>query len=251
MAINIYDALEALSARVAKLEALHAPKTLVAPVSYFRADKLTADGKNAWDQVIAAQPALAMINPGSGPGLSPSSSYTLLVAKAQAAGVPIYGYTHTKYGARPVADVMADVRNHKLWYGVRGIFVDTTSNKPEHVAYYQGLCDSIHALGLKVILNPGTQCLEQHAQMADYVMCSEGDLATFRARVPRPWEANYAAKLWYCVHSVPAADMPSVVAKAKDLKAGLLYVTPDLMPNPYDTLSAYWTGLCAEVGRAS
>lgn len=251
MAVDIYAELAAHAARLARLEATLAPKTLVAPVSYFRPDKLAADGRTAWDAVIAQKPALALINPGSGPGTSPSTSYAALVAKAQAAGVPIYGYTHTKYGARPKADVMADVRNHKAWYGVAGIFVDTTSNKPEHVMYYLELCTQIQALGLRVVLNPGTQCLEAHAQMADYVMCSEGDLATFRARVPRAWEANYASKLWYCVHSVPAAEMPSVVARAKQLKAGLLYVTPDLMPNPYDTLPTYWDAFCAEVTRAA
>jgi hypothetical protein len=263
MAINIYDELTRVSVtladieaavaklgeRVAKLEALSTRPSTLAPVSYFRADKLDADGKPAWDKVIAAKPALALINPGSGPGPSKSNSYAALVAKAQAAGVPIYGYVHTKgpagYGTRPLAEVYADVQNHKTWHGVAGIFVDCTSNKPEHLQYYQQLCDYIHNKGLKVVLNAGTQCLVEHAQMADYVMCSEGNVVTYRARVPRAWEAQYASKLWHCVHSCPAADMPSVVALARTRGAGLVYVTNDVMPNPYDGLPAYWAELVA------
>jgi spherulation-specific family 4 protein len=237
VAINIYDELAALSARVAKLEAAAAPQRMrIAPVSYFR-------GTAQWDAVIAAKPALALINPGSGPGPRADALYVGLVPKAQTAGVPVFGYVHTQYGARPAADVVADVRNHKAWYGVAGIFVDTVANDAAHVAYYKGLCDSIRALGLKVVLNPGTQCLEEHAQMADFVMCSEGDLQTYNNRIPRAWEPKYR-NLWHCVHSVSPAQMPSTVALAKSRGAGLLYVTDDVMPNPYDTLPSYWSSLC-------
>lgn len=249
MAINIYDELLAHAARLDALEKKLAPKTRVAPVSYFRADKLTATGANAWDAVIAKRPALALINPGSGPGLSASSSYTALVAKAQSAGVPVYGYTHTQYGARPLAEVKADVDKHFLWYGVAGIFVDTTSNKVEHVAYYLDLCNYIHSRGRKVVLNPGTQCLEAHAQMADYVMCSEGDVLTYKARGARPWEVNYPGKLWHCIHTCDVSQMPEIVKLAKERGAGLLYCTPDVMPNPYDTLAPYWDTFCVEVAK--
>jgi hypothetical protein len=262
MAVDIYEelarlggalaqaqaALAAADQRIERLEAFHAqPTTRLAPVSYFRPDKQLPDGSLMWDAVIAAQPALALINPGSGPGLVASTSYAALVPRAQAAGVPIFGYTHTRYGARPIAEVKADIDNHKLWYGVAGVFIDTTSNKPEHVAYYQEICDYAHARHMQVCLNPGTQCLEDHARMADFVMCSEGDVPTYRARVARPWEAQYASKLWHCVHSCAAAEMPSIVALAKERRAGLLYVTDDVLPNPYNHLATNFAALVAEL----
>jgi hypothetical protein len=241
MAVNIYDELAALSARIAKLEALHAPKTRAAPVTYFRPGA-------AWTVALSTKPALTMINPGSGPGTTVSGSYQTQVKAAQAAGVPVYGYVHSKgaagYGTRPIAEIKFDVDMHCTWYGVDGIFIDCTSNKLEHVPYYAELCAYVHAKGRKAILNPGTQSLEEHAKMADYVMISEGTVDTYRARVARSWEANYK-NLWHCVHSCPEADMPAVVALAKSRGAGLLYVTDDLMPNPYDTLCTYWSSLCA------
>jgi hypothetical protein len=247
--------LASLEERIAKLEAAEVPATTlrVAPVSYFRADKLLPDGSFAWDAVIAKKPALAMINPGSGPGPTQSSSYTVLVAKAQAAGVPIYGYTHSQgpdqaYGTRPVAEIKADIDKHISWYGCQGIFIDCTSNKAEHVPYYAELCAYVHARGRKVILNPGTQSLEQHAQMADYVMISEGTLGTYKARVARAWEANYK-NLWHCVHSCPEAEMPGVVHLAKQRGAGLLFVTErTLQVGCYNQLPVYWGALCTEVG---
>lgn len=261
MAINIYDELlaqaaatKALEARVKTLETVVPPlpgpsRTLVAPVSYFRYDKKDAAGRNAWDALIAKKPALAMINPGSGPGLGKSDSYATLVARVQAAGIPIFGYVHTKYGNRPLAEVKADILNHKTWYGLKGIFVDTTSNKAEHLAYYTDLCSYIHGLGLKACLNPGTQTIEDHAKIADYVMVSEGDLATYNNRTPRVWEINYPGKMWHCVHTVSASQMPSVVALAKKRGAGLLFVTPDVMPNPYDMPPANWDAFCDEVAK--
>jgi hypothetical protein len=248
VAVNIYDELAALSARVTKLEAQLAPKTRLAPVTYFRPDKAGTDGSNSWDAVIAARPALALINPGNGPGPAASTSYPPLVAKAQTAGVPVYGYVYTEYGARPLAAVKADILNHISWYSVAGIFLDETSNKPEHVAYYADLCAFVHSKGRKVVLNTGTQCLEDHAKMADYVMCSEGDLATYKARVPRAWEAAYGPKLWHCVHSVPVAELPAVVALAKSRGAGLLFVTErTLAVGCYRALPEYWSQLCALV----
>lgn len=243
MAVNIYDELAALSARVTKLEALTAPKTKVAPVTYFRPGP-------AWTAALSTKPALTMINPGSGPGTTMSTSYQVQVKASQAAGVPVYGYIHSKgtagYGTRPLSEIKFDVDMHINWYALDGIFVDTVSNKPEHVPYYREICDYVRSKGRKVVLNTGTQTVEEHAQMADYVMVSEGSVATYRARVARPWEASYS-NLWHVVHSCPEADMPAVVALAKSRGAGLLYVTDDLMPNPYDTLATYWSRLCTAV----
>lgn len=267
MAVNIYDELLLLSARIdaeaekvkaaisaaqalsaaiqalgARVAALEPKKFQVGPVTYFRAN-------TAWDAVLTAKPALAMINPGSGPGPGPDALYVQLVPKCRAAGVPVYGYVHTRYGARPIAEVKADVLNHKTWYGVDGIFVDTTSVKVEHLPYYADLCAFIRAQGLKVCLNPGTNGPEEHARMADLVMVAENYWSSYKTQLRPAWESKpeYAGKLWHVIHGCPEADMPAAVQLAKQRHAGLVYVTEDLMPNPYDRLPTYWTKLCAQV----
>ncbi len=244
MAVNIYDELTALAARIAKLEELLKPRLRVAVPSYFRPGA-------SWDQMLANRPAVTVINPASGPGTTPSTTYPAQVAKAHAVGAKVLGYVHTRYSARPIAEVKLDVDRHQSWYGVSGIFVDTTSVDPLHAAYYEDLCAYIRAKGLFVCLNPGTRCPERLAQIADAVMVIETDLARYKTHTHAAWEAKleYAGKLWHCVHSCPEAEMPWVVAEAKRRGAGLLDCTHDLMPNPYDGLPVYWSALCEQVAR--
>jgi hypothetical protein len=247
MAVNVYDELSAhaarlaaLEARVAKLEAALAPKLKLAVPSYWRPDTVK------WPALLALRPDIVCINPGNGPGPTPSTTYPAQVAAAKTAGARVLGYVHTQYAARPIAEVKADAKRHLDWYGVTGIFVDTTSVKAEHTAYYEDLCAYLRGLGLFVCLNPGTRCPERLAQIADAVMVAENTLSGYVAHAHAAWEKNYPGKLW---HAVPEADMPTVVALARARGAGYLYVTPDLLPNPWDTLSPYAAALAAELAR--
>lgn len=261
MAVNIYDELLALSARctateakqaalearVAKLEAMPVPVPVpskppvaLAVVSYLRS--LTD-----WDKIIAAKPVIAMINPGNGPGTAPDSLYVGLVPRVLAAGINCLGYVHTRYAVRPIAEVKRDVDLHVQFYKVNGIFVDTTSNKLEHVPYYADLCAYIKSKGLKVCLNPGTKCLEDHVRMADWVMCVETEAVNYLASTRPAWEKLYPGKLWHCIHTAAPAQLQSIYDKARRDGAGLLTVTDDVMPNPYNTLPSYWSALCQVV----
>lgn len=254
MAVNIYDELAALAGRISTLEtqtsaleakvaALTKPKAQVAPVTYFR-DTV------AWDKVLAAKAGLAMFNPGNGPGTYASSFYTAQAQRCRDAGVPVYGYVYSDYGQRAAATVKADIDKHIAWYGVNGIFVDETANTTAALPYYTDLCAYIHGKGCKVVLNPGTKTIEAYAPLADHIMVSETDAVTYKGQTRPAWEANYpASKFWHCVHTCPAADMPAIVALAKSRNAGLIYVTGDVMANPYDTLCSYWDSLCTEVAK--
>lgn len=257
MAINIYDELLALSARMTTFEAKQAalearvaklettpvpvptpvPPVKLAVVSYLRS--LTD-----WDKIIAAKPVIAMINPGSGPGTSADSLYVGLVPKVKTAGINCLGYVHTRYGARPIAEVKHDIDLHVQFYGVTGIFVDTTSNQLAYVPYYAELCAYIHAKGLKVCLNPGTKCLEDHVKMADWVMCVETEAVNYLAGTRPTWEKNYPGKLWHCVHTASLSQLQTIYDKARRDGAGLLTVTDAVMPNPYSRLPTYWSDLC-------
>lgn len=263
MAVNVYDELLALGARLTAAEAkaaalearvlkLETPPVVVPPqsklglVSYFRSTTL-------WDKVAAVKPALAMINPGSGPGPGADSLYAAtVVPKCKAAGVPVFGYVHSKgptgYGTRPLADVKADILNHIAWYKVDGIFVDTTSNDPAFLAYYTDICTFVHGKGLKVVLNCGTKTYEGLAKICDYLCVVETDAMSYETLARPAWEAGYS-NLWHMVHSCAATDMPRIVALAKQRKAGLITVTNDVMPNPYDTLPTYIDALVTELAK--
>lgn len=242
MAVNIYEELEALAKRVSALEMKLQPQMQIGPVTYFFPG-------TKWDETLAKNPPVVIINPGSGPGTAVSSSYVAQVGKAKAAGAKVLGYVYTDYAARAPATVKAEIDKYKAWYGVDGIFLDETSNVVAAVPYYADLSNYIRGKGGLVVLNPGTKTIEEYAGLADWIMNAECDLATYRARNGALWEAKYPDKFWHVVHTCPAADMPEVVALAKARRAALVYVTDDVMANPYDKLPTYWSQLCSEVDR--
>jgi hypothetical protein len=233
MAVNIYDALAALEARVAKLEAPPAPAVgRLALVSYFRSATM-------WSAALAAKPVLCMINPGNGPGPRADSLYVAQVPKNRAAGVLTFGYVYTDYAAVPAATVKTAMANHKAWYGVDGIFIDETSVDRAHLPYYQDLCNYAASLGLRVILNPGAMCLEEHFVMVGpngFVMSFENTAAAYLTSTRPAFEKTYASRVWHCIHTCTAAQSAAVRARAALNGCGLLTVTADVMPNPYDTL---------------
>lgn len=249
MAIDIYESLSSIHDKLDTILTLETePKPDLAVPSYFRPG-------TRWDAMLALKPAITVINPGSGPGPSVDLAYPSQVTKAKAAGCQVLGYVHTKYGARPLAEIQADIANHRAWYGVTGIFIDTCSPDPAKAGYYAQLYAAIKQWNGYVTLNFGTKTAEVYAHLCDSMMVAETDYATYLNQTRPAWEANYPAeKFWHCIHSCPADRMPSVVGLAQANNAGLVYVTDDLyknpdgtLANPYDSLPTYWAALANEV----
>ena len=103
-------------------------------------------------------------------------------------------------------------------------------------------------MGCKVVLNCGTKTYEGLAKICDWLCVVETDALNYGLLARPAWEANYG-NLWHMVHTCAVADMPRIVALAKQRKAGLITVTSDVMPNPYDTLPAYLDALVTELAK--
>ena len=93
----------------------------------------------------SARPRLLVINPSNGPGAEAAPGYRAAVRTAQRAGARVLGYVHTTYGARPAADVVADIDRYTSWYGVDGIFLDEASHDVAQVGYYAALGRHVRA----------------------------------------------------------------------------------------------------------
>ena len=74
-------------------------------------------------------------------------------AAATAAGARVLGYVPTAWGARPAADVEADIERYRGWYGVDGIFLDEAAADPASLPYYAALRRAL--AGRFLVLNPG------------------------------------------------------------------------------------------------
>ena len=203
-----------------------------------------------WDRLaIAAKrvPLVAILNPASGPGASASAQYTRAIQAVRAAGGRVTGYVSTAYGQRPTADAKADILRYHQWYTLDGFFLDEMSNDggTASVAYYQELHDYIVRLKATyhVTANPGTQTAEIYVSKptVDTVVTFENG-SGYPGYVASSWNKKYPAhRFCHLLHSVAStAALTNAVQLAQARNAGFLYVTDDVLDNPWDTLPTYW-----------
>lgn len=210
-----------------------------------------------WTQMQNAYPTVgrAVINPISGPGENTDPVFAQQVRRAQAAGLTVLGYVHTSYGKRSKEAVAADVDKYYSWYGIDGVFFDEASTDCQYAtSYYADLYNYIKAKGSesKVILNPGTQTRECYMDVSDVVLTFEGSYRDYVNSYSAPaWVGSYSrSRFWHLVYSTSTTKaMERAVMLSKSRGAGWVYVTPDVLPNPWDTLptGSYWTKELAAV----
>jgi hypothetical protein len=135
---------------------------LLVPAYFYPA----GDGLAQWDRLLdspAAAVTVAVANPDSGPGAAADPNYAQVLERARHKGVTVLGYVSTKYAARPLHEVMADVDRWARFYPeVRGIFFDEQPSTADQVPYYASLyrhAREERGLGL-VVTNPGAACAE-------------------------------------------------------------------------------------------
>jgi hypothetical protein len=220
---------------------------------YFNADSL-------WTRMGNAYPTaqIAVLNPSDGPGDAAELVYAEQVKKSQAAGLSVLGYVPTGYGARDIALVKADIDRYYSWYSVDGIFLDEASTDCQFARpYYSDLyrygkrnCDKG-----EVVLNPGMATQECYMEVSDIIVTFEGPYEKYVEDYSAPsWVGEYDSKrFWHLVHSAPKiGDVETAVRLSKERRAGWIYVTPDALPNPWDTLppDTYWSRELSAIGSS-
>jgi hypothetical protein len=189
-----------------------------------------------------------ILNPASGPGVAQDLSYVAAVNNARATGAGVVGYVHTSYGARPAADVLAEVALYQQLYGITGIFFDEVSSGSGYLAYYRAFSTQVRAAGGLVILNPGVYPDRGYMALADQVVTFEGVYDDYRrARVPN-WIGSYPpSQFTHLVYATNQRNLASALSLADQRRAGNVYVTNDGGANPWDTLPSYWSSELASI----
>ena len=193
----------------------------------------------------------AVMNPNSGPSTAANPDYAQAIALCHARGQRVIGYVHTSYGARPAATVRAEIDAYYAFYpGIDGIFLDEMSNDPATRTYYRSLYLYVRGKpGARFVAgNPGAAAAsawQLSTPVADAVVVFEGTAATYARWSPPSWvrsrAASTIANLVYATPGEAAMRQACTASNAKN--AGYMYVTDDVLPNPWDTLPAgtYWT----------
>ncbi len=200
-------------------------------------------------QAGASVPITAIINPANGPGANfPNPDYARGMADLAAGGVTLVGYVYTSYGARSASLVKSDIDPYTNSPLVTGIFVDEVPSDTNNLAYYQDLFAYIHGRTnfATVIVNPGTRIAQEYLSRpaADTAVIFE-DSTGWTNYVPDAYVTNYtASRFSMLVYACTNAEtMRTNLDLAVQRNMGWVYVTDDILPNPWDTVPAYWSNL--------
>jgi len=204
-------------------------------------------GAGIWTQAAHSKPApkvMILDITGMGAGTSPVPHFQSVVRQAKAAGVTILGYSSTAFGVRPLAQIEADVRNYKAWYGVTDIFLDEVRGVGSQLPYYRTLYGYIHGVnsGSSVWLNPGSYPAEAYMSVGNVVMAFEGPYASYTSiRVPS-WAYHYSpSRFANTIYATGRSQVPNAISLSRSRNAGYVYVTNRSGANPYNGLPSYWS----------
>jgi hypothetical protein len=207
-----------------------------------------------WDPLVEARkahpsvPLVAIVNPDDGPGSARDPRYTEKIRELRTAGVTVIGYVATGYARKAEEAVRAEVERWGALYSVDGIFFDEMVEAPGCEAYYRNLGQYAKSKGLWMTVgNPGTEIAESYAGCLDAIVLYEN------AGLPNlsllgGWHAKYGRQQWAILpYGVSALD-PSFVWEASK-RVGLLYVTDQAFPDPWNALPGYFLSLVAALDR--
>jgi hypothetical protein len=187
----------------------------------------------------------AVINPDSGPGTTKDSAYVSGIPTLGAAGIIVFGYVATTYGAKATASVEAEIDSYKSWYpGIQGIFFDEMSNTAGMESYYTAISQYAKTQGYGTTIgNPGADTLPSYIGTVDTIIIYE-DSGLPSVSSLAGWHAQHAKNNFAVIaYGVPSVNTTFVTGARADV--GFIYLTDDTLPNPYDTLPAYFNSLLA------
>lgn len=196
-------------------------------------------------------PVYAILNPASGPGTVTDGNYRVAIDRLHGAGIIVVGYVHTSYTARPIEAIQYEITVWQYLYpAIDGIFYDEMTNDDvqAHIDYYSELTSYSHARGLyPTIGNPGAGTLGAYFEndAADVIVIHESGYWPSEIDLKGDYDGGYAAYDYNrragLVYGQSSLDLESIKILRKYL--GLVFVTNDTLPNPWDSPTAHMEDL--------
>lgn len=210
----------------------------------------TTNNGDIWKSVrdaATANPTLsfiAIINPNSGPGSSRDDTYVTAIAAMVNAGVKCIGYVSTNYTQVPASTATANMDSYKSWYPqLTGFFLDEMINTGSHESYYSGLTSYAVSIGLPFTVgNAGTATSQAYFDTVNNTVIYE------TVPLPRPTVLNSGFDSSRCSmmsYNVAASQLNQTYINDIVQYTPYVYITDDVLPNPYDVLPTYFNQLVA------
>ncbi|WUH94809.1 spherulation-specific family 4 protein [Streptomyces sp. NBC_00433] len=183
-----------------------------------------------------------VVNVADGPGHGrPDAVVAAAAERLRAAGVRLFGYVDTDYATRPAQEVERDVRRHREWYGVSGVFFDRAAAGRDRLPYYRRLVTAARRDGARTaVLNPGVHPDPGYAAVGDLLVTYEGSWTDYAAATVPGWTAAHSpARFCHLVYGVPGAAAARAVARtAAGRGAAVHCAVPGGPPNPWQHVPA-------------
>lgn len=211
-----------------------------------------------WPDIDAAGGSnipFVIVNPASGPGASVDPNYTARISQNTSLDIRSIGYVDTSYQARPVGDVLDDIDQwYTLYPDITGIFIDQVSAVDAaalcYTAYIYNYIKVKHPSDI-VSQNFGTYTPPSYEPYGDIFVNAEMDYALYQT-----WSlptdgfqnvANNSNRFWHMIHTTTGANYADALADTQANNAGWVYITDDILPNPYDAAPSYFSTELSDV----
>lgn len=192
---------------------------------------------DAWRRLLANPPRLLVLNIDDGPGEAKDAAFPPVINRLVAAGTEVLGYADTDFGLRSVADVRADLRRYRAWYGLRGVFLDQVAACSDRLEHYRELVEGVRGT---LVLNPGVYPDPGYADLADVLVTFEGPLSAYGAMREPAWARGLArGRFCHLIHDVPSKAFEPTLRRAIG-HAGTVYVTDRTGDRPWGDVPAYY-----------
>src|SRR2546425_7728548 len=203
-------------------------------------------------QVLAAKKAFpnvpfnVNINPASGPGSGPSTSWTSAITQLKNAGAVVTGYVPTAYGTgRTISNVEGMISSYNQFYPgmLDGIMFDEVSGSSSQFTFYQTISNYARSLGYNYIrANPGGSIYQNDVPLFNHIAIFESSgypsESTLSSRTYYPQYSKDVVGFGATVHSTSTYDPTWLHMAVKYLK--WVYITDQTEPNPYAVFPSYF-----------
>ena len=168
-----------------------------------------------------------------------------MIAQAQAAGITMLGYVATSYGARPEAEVIADINHYYDYYALSGIYFAEGPMENDCTpmeAMYHRMSDAVRARDPQAYLSVGTRFCPTYITFFDMMVQFARNWSEYQTDyTPPSWmPANSPERFAHFVNSVPASDAGAALSRTIANGAGWVFVTDQSDPNAWGVLPSYF-----------
>ncbi|MGW5041479.1 spherulation-specific family 4 protein [Streptomyces parvulus] len=196
-----------------------------------------------------------VLNISDGPGAHPDPRCLEAAGRLRNAGVRVLGHLDAAYGARSLAEQVAEAHRYIDWYQVDGFLLD---HCPSERAALPEIRRTVGTLRLirddaHIVLGHGTHPYPGYAENADQLVTFSGSWADYRWSQASEWSADYPPERFcHFVHGVPRGHLEEALRIARWQGAATIYITDRTTQggrvDPWETMPGYWDEIVSRVG---